>query len=257
MQITPEVMRVLSALEIEPNHARIVEQLDRKLYAQVDKVLQACGAKWSRKHKAHVFTHEDAGERLQMAIDTGEVITAQELGFFPTPTPLACELVQLADVRPGHFVLEPSAGEGAIVEALLTIGVASVDCIERDAYRRRQLEASRIMIHDWCVVTVASVDDFMDFEPEEPYDRIVMNPPFGRVGKGDHIDHVRHAHGMIVPDGVLVSVLPAGVVFRNDRRHREFREWVAERGGTITPLPDDSFVDVGTKVRTCVLRVGV
>ena len=48
----------------------------------------------------------------------------------------------------------------------------------------------------------------------------------------------------------LVSVMSAGVAFRQDKEHREFREYVAANGGSIEPLPDDSFRSSGTGVRT-------
>lgn len=245
MKLSNDVIPVLSSLEFEGVLARIQGQLDRKLYVSVDKVLQACGGKWNRSKKAHVFD-SDARERIEVVLATGEVTTAREVGYFPTPSPLAEDLVELADVQPGHRCLEPSAGDGALVQAMLGAG-GLVTAIERDARRRAKLAEA-------ADVTVLACEDFMEYSSRVLFDRVVMNPPFCKVGLGDHLDHVRHAHGMLATDGVLVSVLPASVRFRQDRRHREFREWV-ESIVTIEDLPEDSFKASGTSVRTCVIRV--
>jgi hypothetical protein len=40
-------------------------------------------------------------------------------GFFPTPLPVAEQLVTLACIEPGHRILEPSAGSGNLIDAIL------------------------------------------------------------------------------------------------------------------------------------------
>lgn len=258
MQVSNDVLAVLSTLSIDGPFVKIGEQLDRKLYMQVNKVLEACGGKWERRHQAHLFDG-DARERIEQVITLGEVTTAQDLGFFRTPEKLARQLVELADVQPGHFVLEPSAGDGAIVAEIIKHDVGCF-AIERDARRREQLikRFSGPINLQTAFATIVpptiGAEDFMEYDPIEPFDRVVMNPPFLKVGLGDHLDHVRHAYSMLCHGGVLVSVLPAGVQFRNDRRHRDFREW-AKAWGSIEDLPEDSFRASGTGVRTCVFRI--
>lgn len=259
MQVANDVLQVLSRLECAGNTARISGQLPRDLYLKVNKVLEACGGVWNRKAKVHVFEADTiASERIDQIIISGEVTTAQDLGFFPTPAPIARKLVELANVQPEDFVLEPSAGDGAIVEALIEAR-AGVLALERDANRRAQLtrrfvDTTRVAVMlPW---THAHEIDFLDYIPDEPFDRVVMNPPFCKVGAGDHLDHVRHAHGMLIPGGSLVSVLPAGIKFRADKRHAEFREWFMDLDGTVIDLPDDAFKASGTRVRTVVLALG-
>ncbi len=41
--------------------------------------------------------------------------------LFPTPPDLASRMVDAADIRPGHRVLEPSAGTGALLLAMPNI----------------------------------------------------------------------------------------------------------------------------------------
>ncbi len=266
MQISNEVLAELSAIVVTNNCASIVKQLDRKLYLKVNEALEACGGKWDRKAKAHVFP-EDPTELLALVIATGSVVTHKDVGFFPTPTPLAERLVAMAEIKPGMVVLEPSAGEGAIAVEIMKVG-AYVYCVERDPGRRKALSArlgplvnmkDRDSIVNYTIRVEQSnpegLSDFMDYEAEEPFDAVVMNPPFLKVGKGDHIDHVMHAFEMLAPGGVLVSVMPSGINFRTDKRHIRFRMWLAEHGGEVTSLPEGSFAESDTNVNTCVIKV--
>jgi phospholipid N-methyltransferase len=254
MKISPEVQIVLSTVKCVGNQAVIVDQLDRKLYTKVNEVLTALGGKWERKAKAHVFDG-DAAERIDQAILMGEVTTHKDIGFFPTPPQLAIELVGMAGVESGHICLEPSAGTGNIVRALIAAGAGKVWAIERDQKMRHHLVKT---FPDVC--DVSPIDDFMEmgfggsvFTPE--FDRVVMNPPFCKINLNDHLDHARLAYRLLKVGGILVCVLPSSVLFRQDRRHAEFRTWVSEAGGTITDLHPGSFRESGTLVNTCVLFI--
>lgn len=259
MKIPEDTLTILSKLDVLGNEVRITETLDRATYTKINKVLEAIGGKWNRKAKAHVFGSE-AQPRLDLVIVTGEVETGSDVGFFETPDVLADELVALADVRPGMTALEPSAGKGRIVLALQDAG-AVVTAVEWDADRRKYLQDSILRGKDLLALT----PDFMNFGVDEEgvipfpqcaflFNRIVMNPPFCKCGLGDHLDHVRHAFELLKPDGILVSVLPSSISFRQDRRYREFREWVAFHGA-IAALPEGSFKSSGTGVNTCVVRL--
>lgn len=235
-----------------PNTVRM-PQMDRKVYKQVDAALQALGGKWSRKLAAHVFEDLDdpalIATRIDAAIALGAVTTNADLGFFATPAPLARELAAMAEIDRTCSVLEPSAGAGHLYREICKYNPAFVALVERDHDRRQQLLRLQRDQDEVC-----GHDDFLDFVESEPYDRVVMNPPFYKVGRGDHLDHVRHAYGMLGPGGILVAVLPAGVLFRGDKRHKQFRATFGDLG-SIKELPEGSFKASGTDVRTCVLRV--
>jgi 16S rRNA G966 N2-methylase RsmD len=256
MQISSEVLTELSLATTSEDGRRVKleRQVERMRYAAIDKVLRALGGIWNTKAKAHLF-QEDARPLLERALATGAVTTAADLGFFETPAALAAWLVEMAGVTEDSRCLEPSAGRGAIVRELLNVG-AQVTAIEIDDKRRAQLiAAGGFGLRPRGAVRVEPHGDFMTCEPRErPFDFVVMNPPFARVGGFDCIDHVRRAYAMLKPGGALVSVLPASVLFRQDRRFKEFRAWIENRGA-ITGLPDGTFEPSGTSVRTCVAHV--
>ena len=129
MQVDSEVLSVLSRATTNGTALTLVGQLDRKLYERTNKVLEAAGGKWDRRAKAHVFA-DDAATRMEQILLTGDiVIPKDEFNYFPTPPDVVDRLMELADVRPGMLVLEPSAGQGAIANACRTAG-GEVTCIE-------------------------------------------------------------------------------------------------------------------------------
>lgn len=238
-KIDDSVLAVLSAGRCDGlRYFLPVAQLDRKMYESVDKVLGALGGKWNRSAKAHVFA-ADCTDRIESAIETGEFARPADMGWFPTPPALADRIVSMANVLPGMKVLEPSAGNGALVSEILRRG-ADAYCVEIDSGRAQALLA----LQPW----VIQIGDFLTHVPPQRFDRVVMNPPFA---KRADIHHVLHARRFLSPDGLLVSIMSAGVAFRQDRLTTEFRAKCA----SIEPLPDGSFVASGTGVRTVVVTM--
>ncbi|EDR2800677.1 SAM-dependent methyltransferase, partial [Salmonella enterica subsp. enterica serovar Havana] len=54
MQISTEVLNVLSRCRAEGNFLFLADQLDRSIYVKTNKVLEAAGGKWNRKEQAHI-----------------------------------------------------------------------------------------------------------------------------------------------------------------------------------------------------------
>jgi 16S rRNA G1207 methylase RsmC len=94
--------------------------------------------------------------------------------------------------------------------------------------------------------------DFLGIQPDASYDRVVMNPPF--AGQDD-IRHVMHAFSFLKPNGRLVAIMSAGVLFRANKLTTAFRDLVADNSGAIEPLPDGSFRSSGTAVNTCIVTL--
>lgn len=263
-KIKPEVLDVLGRATVTENRLVLPGQLDRKLYVEVNKVLEALGGTWNRKARAHVFL-DDAADVVDAAVLTGEFARPQDFGFFETPDALAVQLVKQAAIERQHHVLEPSAGRGAIARAVLTAGVGggfmgpvSLDCIElqpqhveflrRDLLPRFRDTEVRIMERDFLTVTPPG--------PDFQYDRVVMNPPFSKQADLAHVTHALH---FLKPGGRLVSVMAAGVLFRTDRKTETFRALLRGVGGPfcggIEPLPEGTFKTSGTNVNTVIVDV--
>lgn len=247
--IDRDVLTVLSDCSVKGSLVHLPPgRLDRKLYLRVNAVLEALGGKWNRKSRGHLFESDPAGA-LDDCILTGSYVKPKdEFGFFPTPAAVADVVAELADLRSGHRVLEPSAGTGALVEASLrvcsTLRLSGVQfaCVEI------QPELAAKLNRFDCTVVAG---DFLAQRAEAlgvrtSFDRVVMNPPFSR---GQDVLHVTHAFEFLKPGGRLVSVMSAGVEFRRDKRYAEFRERFSPE---LTRLPENSFRESGTNVSTVI-----
>lgn len=241
MRVSPDVIAVLDNCTTDGPALTLPGQLDRKDYVAVNKVIEEAGGKWNRKARAHLFDG-DAGEVIDQVILAGEVTAAHKvLGYFSTPPAVVDRLVELAELDPDMLVLEPSAGTGAIVEAVAPLVSAVVAC-EIDPGRAATLRRQGI--------TCFHEGDFLAVAPGAlRYDRVVMNPPFAKQAD---IDHVLHALGFLKPGGLLVSVMSAGVTFRQNHKADDFRQLVKDRRGFFEDLPADAFKVSGTGVGTVI-----
>ena len=240
LRFTDEVTAVLRAMDWQDDGklGSITRQLDRGLYEQVNRALTALGGKWNRSRGGHVFP-TDPRPRVEGLIESGN-LTVERDGFFPTPLPVVTKLLSLIEVR--GRVLEPSAGLGAIADQL-PVAMADVTCIERNAERAAYLKERGY--RTFCT-------DFLTYTPSQPFDTIVMNPPFEQ---GQDIDHVRHAYECLAPGGQLAAVMSEGAFFRADRKATEFRQWLADNTGYNERLPADAFRASGTGVATRVVAL--
>lgn len=240
MRVTDDVMLILANCRTEADRLYLPGQLERKTYESVNKILEAAGWKWSRKDKAHL-SDGGAADALDQIVLTGEVARPQDFGFFETPDAVAGLLVDEADVKPGHQVLEPSAGRGALVRRVADLAQV-VDCYEVQA---KHVAYLRVAFAGLPVVVEEA--DFLAVTPIPIYDRVIMNPPFA---KRQDIAHVLHALKFLKRGGVLASVMSAGARFRQDRLAQDFRAIIDSTGGYIEDLPDGAFQESGTNVRT-------
>lgn len=249
MRINNEVLAVLSRCSTRNNALFLPEQLDRKLYVNVNKVLEALGFKWSRKDRAHLIhvagqPLAGAEEALESVILTGEVTDRRkELQQFFSPLDVVEALVDHGDIEPGLDVLEPSSGAGAIALYLHKLG-CQVRAIELDPQLAEVTRAAGVP---------TMVQDFLTVTPTPIFDRVVMNPPFT---KRQEAAHVLHALGFLKPEGRLVSVMSAGIEFRQDGMYEALRQEIKARGGYIERLPAQAFRVSGTDVQTCLVSIG-
>lgn len=246
MKVSNDVLNVLAAADFAGQRLVLTGQLDRKLYTATNAVLEAAGGKWDRKAKAHVFP-VDAADAMEQIIQTGEVTLIrtiqQDFGYFPTPQPVVDRLRELAQVGYGMSLLEPSAGRGAIAGAFFDVAMVHVNEL---------LQANFEVLNSDDRYETATQRDFLTIDPAPVYDRVVMNPPFAKQAD---IKHVLHALKFLKPDGLLVSVMSAGVTFRDDRLTRDFRDLIRSRGGDIEALDDGAFKASGTMVRTVIVTI--
>jgi len=104
---------------------------------------------------------------------------------------------------------------------------------------------------DKCYKRISNAD-FLQIFPIKEYDRVIMNPPFG---KQQDIKHVTHALEFLKPDGLLVSVMSSSVTFRSNRLTVDFRDIIEARNGRIEALQENAFKSSGTMARTIIVSI--
>lgn len=175
-------------------------------------------------------------------------LPSRDLQFYPTPDRLAEKIVSDLYLPEGSKVLEPSAGDGALVAPLLRQGHA-VTAIEIDPVR-----AGRLELLSGCKVIRGN---FMQVQANPNFDAVVMNPPFCNTL---WIDHVVWAAEFLKPGGLLVAILPITLELGEQRKHKAFRAWLTENFWPTgyrsywSDLPEGSFSEVGTNVNTVLLK---
>lgn len=215
-------------------------QLERKTYEAVNKCLESIGGKWNRKAKGHVFS-EDPIDLLDNLILTGETVDLKkQYQYFPTPKGLARKLVELAEIEPEDVLLEPSAGQGAIADQFPEENSAVL--IELCPNNAKVLTDKGYSVQ---------VTDFLQFN-EVIADKIIMNPPFQ---KQQDILHILHAHEILKPGGILVSIVSESPFFRENKKSVAFREFLEQNNAEVMDNDRDAFKESGTLVKTRIAKI--
>lgn len=237
-----DVLTVLSQCVCEGNVVKLPCQLPRDLYTKVAAILKDLGGPWNKKAGGHVFKENPYG-LLDDIIVTGKVKKPEKYGYFPTPRALAEKVVRMANILPGMTVLEPEAGSADLADVVAEItDKEHIYCCELQSKNVEVLKEKGYRVE---------IGDFLSMNLSvKQFDRVVMNPPFERQAD---IMHVQHAWNYVKPGGRLTSIMSASVLFRQDRKATEFRNFVEQYEGEITENPEGSFKSSGTGVSTVTL----
>ena len=223
------------AAQAEADEAAREAAISRKLDESRERMLASEARRPGREQAAQEAAPFEA---IKGALKAGvQVAVAPQL--FPTPPSLAAHMVELAEIQPGMCVLEPSAGTGNIVRAVLD----SVDT-EVLAYEINSGLCSQLSRMFPSYKLQARCRDFLavtDFQGQ--YERVLMNPPFSN---GQDIAHIKHALTFLRPGGRLVALCANG-----PRQQAELRPLAT----TWEELPGDTFASQGTNVRAALMVV--
>ncbi|WP_216846474.1 DUF3560 domain-containing protein [Granulicella sp. L56] len=175
-----------------------------------DQLLAEVTAKAQPGAKVGPFTLGGQIEAMRETLKGGvRVVSAPQL--FPTPPHLAAHMVELAQIEPGHRVLEPSAGTGVLCKAITAAHpTAQVFAVEINSQLCELLSQTINPPEDKAAGICKNVlqGDFLEVDGlGNQWDRIVMNPPFA---DGADIKHISHALKHLKPGGRLVAICANG-----------------------------------------------
>jgi hypothetical protein len=254
-----EVRAVLHEASLDGKQLRLPEgTLPKALWQAVHDVLKGMGAAGGSRRGMPYRFETDRSADLRAFVAGGPAPQPERTtkGWVPTPAALATHVVarfaELGRLRDKFRMLEPSAGCGALIDAVLkVIPNADVCAVESDPDRARALQQrGRFPVHQ------RTFEDYAAWYGGtllRKYDLIIMNPPYAVTGNRTiWIDHVRLAWDLLAEGGRLVAILP-GVDWSRGKPAALRGDLVGDVH--IETLPARSFRESGTDFDTCVLAV--
>jgi hypothetical protein len=152
----------------------------------------------------------------------------------------------MAAVTDHHSILEPSAGEGRILDVLTqeySFQNLTIDAVELNKEKYLTLLSKGYNAYN---------QDFLQFTPDKLYDRIIACPPF----KGNiDVVHIQKMFKHLDRKGILVTLTSPNWVNNNDAHQVEFRNWLSTKEYYARMLPDNSFMEKGRSVPTMILKI--
>lgn len=217
-------------------------QLDRKVYADVKSIIEKNGGRW-KGGKTQGFQFNFDPTDLFNKLHSGEdVNNKKDFQFFATQEPEINLMITKANIQPNDDILEPSAGQGAIVDRILPL-CKKVDMCEFMPENCQILKQKGYDI---------LCDNFLDLSVEHRYNKILANPPFT---KGQDILHVRKMYEHLKPNGRIVTIMSTSWILGTQKKQVEFRNWLKDIGATYEEIAEGAFKKSGTGVKTVMVTI--
>ena len=222
-------------------------QLDRKVYQEVNKAIQLIGGQWKGGKIAGFVFQEDPTDLLEQLKGGEQRNLKKEFQFFSTPSELADYLVELAEIKSTDSILEPSAGQGAIVDAIHRVEHdIVVDCCEL-------MELNQTFLKKRANLNLLCSDFFgLSAISKMKYDKIIANPPFS---KNQDIDHVREMFKHLAKGGRIVTVTSKHWQISNNKKEREFSDFLEHQDAQILEVEGGAFKDSGTMIASLIVII--
>lgn len=246
MPITMELLEVLRRCSIDGNTVRLPDtQLSREDYITVKNKLELIGGKWKGGKVGGFIFQEDPTDLLAQITNGEQRNIKKEFQFFGTPSDIADRLVGLANPSEDDKILEPSAGQGAIVKSINRY----CDPMEVCCYELMPL--NQTFLGKISTVTLLG-EDFLKCNPSDQYDIIIANPPFS---KNQDILHIRHMYACLKKEGRLVSMCSPHYIHSSGKKETEFKQWLTELGADVQEVEAGAFKESGTNIKTLIIII--
>lgn len=253
-------IEVLQACTVEGNIIKLpAQQLERKLYEEVADSLKKIGGAW-KGGKVFGFVFKTDPTELLSKIAEGEKINIkQDYQFFPTPAAVADRMIEEAlDFKKDLIcyvnlesqlvkVLEPSAGQGALIDALYReIGQVQVYAYELEPTNRNHLKIN------YPNVLLNGEPDYLKHDSTFLYDLIIANPPFKN---NQDIDHIYKMYDQLGKNGRIVTLASTHWMLSINKKENQFRQWLTDKNASVVKIAAGAFAESGTKIETVMITI--
>lgn len=236
---------VLQKCTVEGNIVKLPDvQLDRKLYLEVKKAIELIGGKWKGGKTWGFVFQTDPTDLLDSIANGKNVNLKKDFQFFATPKKIAEMLVDYANIENHDTVLDPSAGQGAIIQEINKQTNVCPDCFEL-------METNRIILKKSGLYFNLIGDDFLKSD-DRKYTKIVANPPFS---KNQDIDHVYKMWSKLARGGRLVTIMSRHWMDSNNKKETQFREFLEGVYADTILLDAGEFKESGTNILTVIVII--
>lgn len=175
----------------------------------------------------------DAYEHTEKPSESKAV--SKDLQFYRTPNDVAEDLIERVYIKDDDVILEPSCGDGAIMDAIRKKN-RNAELVGVEFHTARANEA-RLKGH------TVYTDNFLTWKTDKRFTKVIMNPPF----YGKHYQkHIAAALDLLQEGGELIAILPSNA---------RYKHGFYEGGGRWRDLPTGSFSESGTNVSVSTLTI--
>lgn len=168
----------------------------------------------------------------------------ERIHYFPTPDKLAKKVVDMCEIEKGDIVLEPSAGQGALLK-YVPEGV-TLQVVEKDEHNCKVLRSKGYKVNN------CSFEDYAKNKCMLRPTKVIMNPPFF-----NHFDmkHIVMAYEMLKKGGTLVAIMSENNLYYEGKVVTKFWEFLKQTNASLTTVPFGEFANSGTMVYTVLIRI--
>ena len=222
-------------------------QLDAKTYNKVKQYITEAGGNWVGG-KTQGFSFPFNPERVFAILKTGKRCNlAQEFQYFATPSTIADRLVALnTAISTAECVLEPSAGTGALIEAVWREypdkKVEYFELMPENKERLTQMQGPMEFLGE----------DFLQCDGNRRWQAIIANPPFS--GNQD-VKHVMRMYEALERGGCVTAVMSNHWTFAEEKICKDFRQLLEAQDALIESVPSGAFSKSGTSISTTIVRL--
>ena len=224
------------------------KQLSDSEYDSIKAVIESYGGHWSERRKAFIMhpAKVNFSEELEAFKQWKEFRQ-----YYATPKSVANLMVEKLQPFEGMSLLEPSAGQGSLLDAVNR--VYKLNCntraIELDEYNFSVLKKK---YNDILTLNI-SLETFYSLNKDNKFNRIIMNPPFSH---GRALKHLKMAYNLLSSDGILVALVSENEIFYNSpEAHWVNEELLMQDNVEIIELGPDAFIESGTTIITSIIVV--
>lgn len=142
-------------------------------------------------------------------------------------------------------VLEPSAGEGILLDYILPKlpNILQVDVIELNSDKVDKLKSKGYNVIG---------RDYMNTKITTPYNLILACPPFR---DNVNLEHIQKMYNEVVEGGTILTLCNTQLINDNTEKSIQFRKFLNSVNYSITMLPDNSFIERYKTVPTILIKI--